>query len=323
MASENEVKSCRLNFMDTIQFALTVQRIFCISPFVKDGKTLVASQLLTGYSIVAIVSYVIAIVFSILCIKSQGFDWLDLSQGYLWIIIVCFEIVFTIVSFPILLLVCLVSKHRQIQLLSDIARMDEVLIAEFGVTFNPVYLRFVVSQRVEIFLCSTYFVYIFLLLHGALQNHNLTSLPFYVFVVAYILEQYVSALLFWAISNTALMLRSKYVVLTQIQDKMFRNPHVDITVTKRKLSTLMASFKDICFLVDLISQNIGAFFVIRMAHDFTLLTSQCYLIFYILTKNTSSRAITVVLHLVVYMMQNVMRIGVTTVTMSRTVDEVS
>lgn len=322
MQSQNDVQSCRLNFMDTINFPLLIQRILCISPFIRDGKKLISSHILTAYSICVMVGYVILIAVSIIQIKSVGFDWLDLSQGYLWIIIVCFELIFTVISFPLLLLFCLLSKHLQMKLLLEMSKIDDDLIQEFGVDFNHVYLRFVINQRVEIFSCSAYFAYIFYLLHCALQNHELSSLGFYIFAVAYVLEQYVCALLFWSLSNTALMLRSKLYMLTEIQENMYQNPSDNLRFTKRKLSTLMVTFKDICLIIDLISHSIGSMFVLQMAHDFTLLTSQCYIIFYIVTKSRSARAITVIMHIMVWMVQNVLRIGVTAVTMSGTVDEV-
>lgn len=325
MSTHADVKSCHINLFDAIKFPLFIQRILCISPFVRNGKHLVSSQITTAYSLCVIVGYILAIVFSVLQIHSNGFGWLDLSQGYLWIIIVCFELIIAVVSFPVVILFCLLSKHLQIELLTEIVRIDDVLIKEFGVDFNPIYLQFVHRQRGEMLICSIYFVYIYYTLHLVMQNHGLTLLGYYTFALAYILEQYVCALLFWSLSNSALLLRSKFVILNQIQEILYRNPYDknNAKVTKRKLSNLMVTFKDVCMIIDFISKSVGSMFVLQMAHDFTLLTSQCYIIFYILTKkNNGDMAIFVVANLLVWMMQNVMRIGLTAIAMSRTVDEV-
>lgn len=306
-----------------MKFPLLVQRIFCISPFIRDGKNLVSSQLLTAYTILVIIGYIVTIALSILQIQSRGFDWLDLSNGYLWIIIVCFELFFTVISFPILLFLCLVSKNKQMQLMTAISKIDDALIDEFDVNFHPVYLKFVISQRMQLFVCSTYFAYIYYTLRKALASHDLNTLGFHTFAVAYILEQYVSGLMFWSLSNIALILRSKFTLLKQIQEQMYHHPEENATMAKRKLSCLIVIFKDICQIIDMISQNVGSIFVLRMAHDFTLLTSQCYIIFYILSKNRTENGIIVVMHMFVWMLQNVLRIGLTSVMMSYTVDEVS
>lgn len=300
-----------------------VQRIFCLSPFVRSGNQLATSTSLTVYSWIVIVGYVVAIAASIVQINANGFDWLDLSQGYLWIIIVCFELFFTIVTFPILLVYCQYAKQLQMQTLMKIVHLDQVLIDEFDANFNPVYLRQMISQRVEIFIWSSYFAYIYVVLHGVLHKHGLTLLGFYTFALAYVLEQYVSGLLFWSISNSASILRSKFAMLKQIQQHVHRHPYTNATVTKRKLSTLMSTFKDICAIIDLISQSVGSMCVLRVAHDFTLMTSQCYLIYYFMTESGGTVEFVPVMNIMIWMLQNVVRIGMIAFTMSWTVDEVS
>lgn len=312
----------RITFWEVIKCPYYLQLIAGISPYVRKGNQLVSTTLVNVYSTLLIVLFVFFVTVSIRLIRDEGFEWLNFNHGYLWIIIVCFELTFTVITFPIMLVYCQFSKREQIWFIIKIEEIDSLLIDEFEVSFNQLYSSFRIRQYVELGGSSLYYIIIYLVLRSILQFYELTSIGFELFSIVYVWEQAISGLMTFSFMNSSIVLSSKFAMLKQIQQTIETNVCLSASVTKRKLSILMTTFKDVCQIIEMISQQTGVVLILRYSHDFTLLTSQCYMIYFLLTEYQDEWTMKKLMTFLVWMVQNVVRIGLTSYRMHSTVSEV-
>lgn len=321
-------------YLDAIRVPLRVQRLFGLSVFVHTAD----NQLRTSASITIgaclyIIAYLLAVVVSLLWIRSAGVDWpLARRHGYLWLIIATFEVGFTVGTYPVLLAFSLYTRPVQMAVLLRLHRLDERLSDTFAVDRRPFYARLVRNQNRQLIAWLLYYALLSGLLTALMSAHGYDAAGFALFAAAYQLEQCTTGLLTWTITNCVHVLADQFGALRTVQRTLMMRPPPPLadadgrTQLKRQLAVLMATFRDVCELIEQISDNMGAVFVLRYAHDFTLVTSQCYLVYWIVLENGARMdAATWALlgSVLLWMVQNVVRIGLTAMRMSQAVDEVS
>lgn len=342
-----------ISYLDVIRLPLLIQRVLCLSPFRRcrhDPQRLVTSVDITLYSCVYTAAYVLTVVVAVLMIRSDTIDWRSapFRQGYLWLIIGGFELSFTFVTHPLQLLFAQLTRDTQIRLLMHIVSLDERIRRTFDWSFDAFYASRIRRQTVEIGVWFCYFAALHGCLSAMMHAYGFSSAGFQLFALMYQLEQATTGLLSWTITNTLMVLCTKFETLRLVHGQMtMRSVLVSGMATmttngggcdggqlgrrddaqrmKRQLASLMKMFKELCDLIDALNDNMGAQMVLRYAHDFTMLVSQCYLIYCVVLENgwhMDASMWALVASTMLWMVQNVLRIGLTAMWAAKTVDEV-
>lgn len=327
-------KSAPITYLDAIRVPLLVQRVICLSPFRRRGDRLVSSAAITCYSVLYLAAFLATITVSSVLIYADEFAWhATIRHGYLWVIISTFEVIFTMTTYPVLLVYALLARNLQMETMMFVDALDGKLRRVFGVDLNRFYVGFVRRQNAELFAWLLYFAVMYAILTAVMQTNGFSSVGFALFAFTYQMEQCSTGLLSWSITNSMKVLWSKFGTLRRVQRQLMRAADAGqfagaggAVQLKRQLAVLMRTFKDLCDVIDKMSERMGALFVLRYAHDFTLVTSQCYLVYWLLAENgTAMGGSTWALlgSVVLWMWQNVARIGLTALWASWTVEEVS
>lgn len=308
------------NLFDSMRLQLFLQAACGISPFIRHGNRFVSSRWINVHTLVILLIFVFVVLTSLSDLSTEIPEWSG-EGSYLWGIIIVFELLFTNTAFPLLLLHSMFWKKEQMGFYNRIFALDEKFQQHFQVNLQPTH-RTLFKRSVGMFLIS--FVYFGgVLIIALLFYQSATSRTFVTYSIAYQVEQATTGVLSSAIINTALILKSRFKLLQMVKPTLLSSEG-DIASRKLRFSVWLYNFKELCGLVDMLSQNFGSILILRFAHDFTLITSQCYLIFWILFSVDSSNMNKLVYVSVVgyWMLQNIVKIGATTLVTHMTINEV-
>lgn len=318
-----------LTYLDSIAEPIFVQLLICISPFRRQGESLVTSTSITVYSCIYIFVYVMSAIVAILNIQatvSQVALQDILSYGYLTLVIAVLELAYTLCTFPMFLIAMQFTRQMQINVLLRIAKIDALLIAEFPeLDLQPFYVRLMRKQRIEMSLGAVYFAFMSCMLMWLLELFHFRSFGFQLFAVIYIVEQTSTGLVSWSYTNAVHVMWARFCHLGRAQEIIQED--ASAIVLKRRLSVLMGTFRDSCDLIESINGDMGLLLVIRVGHDFTLLLSQSYMLFWLIRTADMWQLFSgygvLMMAGALWMVQNVMRLLGSTFWTSRVVDEVS
>lgn len=333
MSPQSPPRGAPLTYLDAIRVPLYVQRIIGLSPFERRGDRLATSAAITCYAGLYLAAFLATIIASTVLTYTDELAWHEtLRHGYLWVIISTFEVMFTLTTYPVLLVFALLTRAVQMDIMMRLDAVDRQLGRVFGVDLTRFYVGFVRRQNAELYAWLLYFGVTYAILNAVLRTYGFDSVGFMLFAFTYQMEQCSTGLLSWTITNTMKVLWSKFVTLRRVQRQLMRADAAGefagaagTLQLKRQMAVLMRTFKDLCDVIDRMSESLGALFVLRYAHDFTLVTSQCYLVYWVLTENAASMGgctWALLASVLLWMWQNVARIGLTTLWASWTVDEV-
>lgn len=309
------------NFFDSMRVQLFLQAAFGISPFIRRGNRVVSSRWINAHSIVILIIFVFVVWTSIIEILKEVSGWTE-SGSYLWMIIIFFELIFTNTAFPLLIVHSLLWKKQQMDFFNRVFALDESMQQHFRINIQPTHRALFIRTIGMFLICFLYYgIITFFAIVGPLTSS--TENKFVTYSLAYQLEQIATGFLSSAVINAALILKSRFQLLQMVQ-LILLSSDGDIASRKLRLSVWLFNFKELCSLVDLFSQKFGAILIVRFAHDFTLLTSQCYLIFWIIFSVASSNAnkwgyVSLVCF---WMLQNIVKIGATAIVAQMTINEV-
>lgn len=312
-----------VTIFESIKFPLFLQRIIALSPFIQHGTELLSSWWSTIYSYVFLLSYLVTMLFSLYCLNAQNYEWVERSGGYLWTIIVYFEILFSNIAYTVMLIALERNKNQQIWFLNQIHEWDELCRVEFQIAFTNSYNRLRIRQYIELSLCVLYYGLIFLIIHIKLYSLDVYSVGVILFTVTYMTEQFSSGLMTWTVFNSVRLLYSKFHLLQEMQQNQFTTVHKhNLSLCKRKQLIIFKAFKKLCNAIDVLSREMGSIVIVRCAHDFTLATSQCYMIYWILLDNTGDEKYEFVLSVALWMAQNFFKMGGIAMVCHKTINEV-
>lgn len=309
------------NFFDSQRVQLFLQSFFGTSPFVRRGNRMVSSGWMTIQSSLILITYVVLVTICLSELMSELSGW-SINGGYLWVIIVAFELMFTNAAFPLLIIHSLIFKKRQIDFYNRMFDIDEKLQQHFKMDLRPLHRSIHIRNIGTALLCATYFGGITFIMLLTYFKFDLNSKSIAIYSLVYQYEQAATGMLSSAIINTTLILRSRFRLLQIAQPQLLNGNDVTATTRKLRFSVWLSTFKELCGLVDAVSENVGIILIVRVAHDFTLLTSQCYLIFWIYIDNTGTDKFVLVCLVLYWMLQNVVKIGVTALVNQVTINEV-
>lgn len=309
------------NFFDSQRVQLFLQTFYGMTPFVRRENRMVASGWMIVYSSLILLTYVILVSICISDLLSELSEW-SLNGGYLWVIIVSFELMFTNAAFPLLILHSLVFKKRQMDFYNKILDIDERLQQHFKMNLRPLHKAIQTRNIGTAVLCFAYYGGVSAIMTLAFFKFDSSSKGVALYSFVYQFEQMATGMLSSSIINTTLILRSRFRLLQLAHPLLLSGKDVSTTTRKLRFSVWLFTFKELCSLVDSISENVGVILIVRVAHDFTLLTSQCYLIFWIYIDNTGTDKFLYVCLVLYWMLQNLVKIGVTALVNQVTINEV-
>lgn len=310
--------------LEALNFQLFIQRMFCISPFTRRGTQLVSSFQTTLYTYGVLLAYVFVLVTSVWMMRADGIFERQFSYGYLWAIIGYFEFIFTNTLYIVCVVYVEMNKNHQIQLIHRMCQIDRTFQLHYKhlpLDYDSLRRR----QALVLFLCFLYYILVMAHILLVLVRNNLNTIGVVLFVFIYQIEQLCTGLVTVTIVNMLIIIKGRFKLLKSVStvvfdkdDKLGRNS----IATKLKLGQMLGLFKELCELINVINLNAGVVLFFRTAHDFTLATSQCYLMYWIMTGNFGSARYYIVATLFTWMAQNFVKFGATTFIAHSTIKEV-
>lgn len=303
---------------EAIRLQLWIQTIIGVSPFYINQKCdrIVRSRLAESYTILVGVAFVV-IVLLVSYISLSKFFTVIMEKSYLYGVIICFEFGFTNLTVPFIIVHSLVTKERHIDFFNRIHQLDTTFSNSFHIEMTDTYR----SQRNRsirfVAISITYYSIIAVLITLGLYFQDLTEFGIHLYSVSYQLEQSGTGILFSAMASVLYLLRLRFQLLHQIWRQQIQMAAITqhkskiITtdaLTKKRAAEWMFAFKELCLLLDLMSSTWGMVLIVRLMHDFTLLVSQMYMIYWILNDNADSEGLTYAVMIVFWMLQNVLKI---------------
>lgn len=292
--------------IEALKIQIYLEIIFGLAPFLIRKNQLKTSSKIETYYKCCLCSYPFLIGFMTYSSVTELKTWF-FSAGYLWVLISMFELVFTNVAFPLLVLQSFLWRHDQIQFWNQIIYIDKVLRTIFTINMLPTYnhLRFrniflLILTLIYYFVISMW-ILIKVVLTGALEVYTT------MFLIWYHMEQGLTGLMTTKIINKFLTIRTLFRRLEEAQIGMNRGGSNG--ELKEFISMWTDTFKQTCRLIDLLSKKVGMILLLRFAHDFTLLTSQSYLIYWSYIKFNGTKRWMYILMMIYWMWPNVMKIG--------------
>lgn len=315
-----------LTIYDNLGFPFKLQQITAISPYIRKGNTLRTSLISTTYSYAFLLTYLGSVALSFYFF--EDYTSIHLSDGYLWRIIIYFEIVFTNIVYPILLVALERKKQQQMWFISAVHEWDEMCRYEFQTNFTQIYNNLHFYQCTELIFCILYFSLLLLIFHIRLIALRTYTFSAILFSFTYIMEQFSIGVLTWVLNDSVRIILSKFDILHQIQRSNFpvmqtNKSNDKILFEKRKLVLILKAFKKLCYIIDVLSGELGSLVIILIAHDFTLVTSQCYMIYWIIFYNTVNDKTDFVVSILLWMIQNFIKLSCISITCQRAINKVS
>lgn len=296
-----------MKFLEAMKYQIVLQQFLLIAPFRVANNRVKSSVTHNVYIIFMTSCFLINIAIAAYIIRSgfDGSDKLRFGNGYLWGIIGIFELTFSNISFPILVIHTLINRCHQINFLNKICEIDETLNEKFGVDTNRLndYQRwrsyfFIVWSNLY-YWTLYYLTFVYVIPPDLYSKWGLMMI-----LVANQMEQSSMGLLTWTIIYYCTIIRIRFVMLESINMvEILRSENVK---RKRQLmATWLTVYQDLCRLIEKMNTGWGLVIATRYSHDFTLLISQMYLMYWIVEQGRQTYVFIFVLY---WSIQNVLKL---------------
>lgn len=319
--------TCQVRVMyllEALNFQLFLQRMFCISPLTRRGTQVISSSRTTVYTYGVLLIYVFVVATSVWMMRADGVFKRQFCNGYLWAIIGYFEFIFVNALYVVGVIYAVIQKNHQIQLINRICQIDNTLQLHYK-HLNLDYDALRRRQALVIFLFFLYYIVVMAHILLGLIRTNLNSIGVLLFALTYQVEQLSMGLVTVAFVNFMMLIKKRFNLLKSVStivfdkdDKFGRNSDA----TKLRLGQMLGLFKELCELINVLNRSVGVVLIFRTAHDFTLATSQCYLMYWILSDNFGSTKYYLIATLFIWMVQNFIKVGATSFIAHSTIKEV-
>lgn len=307
----------KLNLWDALKPTMIFQRVYCISPFQRVGNLLEPSLISSIYGLFSVILYYALMGYSAYLIIKVGNVVPLFQKSYIWAVIGGFEILFNNVGLIVLMILSEFKKKQQLSFLNQIYVIDETIKREFRMDMEIKYKSLYLQNVAAVLLCLIYYEGLTVCVLYFLYGYGLTSSGLYIFAFLYQYEQISSGTMSLTYINYVLLIRERFRILKNIQVQLTNESNV------LKISKLFLTYKDLCSLIELVNDNYGITLIIRIAHDFTLTTSQVYLISWVFMDSSVTNKIELIMCITLWMIQNIVKIGFTTLSAELTVKEVN
>ncbi|XP_037044662.1 putative gustatory receptor 2a [Bradysia coprophila] len=329
-----ESKKNKYNLWDALNVTFNVQRFFCTFPLSRQGNQIVPSPFATCYSIVSMIVYINVLTLAVYVLRTEQTtknvqpveSEKRLSNSYLMILIVIFELVFNNVAILVIVLFSHIKQNSQIRFLQKLYDIDLVIMDELKMDINYQRLRgMCYSAYIAIFI---YFAALNCYLFYKLHAFNSLTPGVAFMATLYQFQQSATAITTWTYVNYVTLVWNRFILIRKRQEdlskekKMLLKTGVKYTENVSLLSTLLMSYKELCSCIDVLNNLSGSILILMIAHDFTLTTSQVYLISWIIMDNYGEDKFELAFAVFLWMFPNLVKMGLTTFFTDITVDEV-
>lgn len=301
------------DFWKSLQINLFFQRVHGVSPFtIKNGK-LVSSWRITLAIFLGFIIYIILMSFSLYSlIRHNFFHNIFFSNGYLFAIIGCFEIGFSNFSYILLVIFGSLTKHKQIAFINALYKIDAILGEKFNEIFIDYHWQRQLSAIKIVFTVIYYNSLTFMLLMKFYQYQMLT-IPLTIFTLCYEHNQMSSSMQNSCYINLVQQIRIRFLAIKKLAKQLLLiGKQSDIENEKimiQKILTLIQTYKKLTDMMNVLNQNANVTLMLRYIHDFTLTTSQIYLIFWIIIdEHDADDEMAIIFYIIFWMAQNVYKL---------------
>lgn len=315
-----------VTFFGAIKFPLRLQRVYLISPFELKDDRLKGTRLQTSLTYISLIMYYVILCASLYILWKEGAVQQNKPSTYLWNVIAVFEFLFTNLSHPLLVIFAERTKEVQILFYNRLKEMDDQILIDFEVFID--YRKFRTRVRYAIGSVLAYYDIAFVFALVILYRLTARSYGLLLFLVTYQLEQLTSGLMSFSYHLSVILIRERFKVLSDVAVDMqtIVVDNADIEKRCRHICRLLKAFKEMCITVDILNDVSGPMVLIRTAHDFTLATSQCYLICWILLEqadDSNGQKVSLVVAVVIWLLQNLMKVGLSAGVTALAISQVS
>lgn len=306
--SRQDSKKNKLNLWDGLSISFVVQRSICIFPFIRRGNEIIHSVLASIYSFISVVVYFCSFTLALYILQNEQTTKQvesvresddNFSKSYLMIVIAVFELVFNNVGILVIFSFSYIKKNIHVKFLQKVFDVDLVLLDELKMDINYNRLR-IMGYLAYISIFLYYLGLNSYLSYKLSQSHQLTAGVAFI-ATLYQFEQSTTAVTTWNYVNYVMLIHQRFVLIRKRQEelvkekKMILKSGMKYAENVSLLSTLLITYKELCSCIDVLNDLCGSVLILRIAHDFTLTTSQVYLISWIIMDNTGSVIITIIL----------------------------
>lgn len=314
-----------MKVLNSIRYLVGIQTFFCIAPYCIRGGRVITSAFTTIWCIVVGCGFLLVVWYSAQTSLAAHPINMHFQNGYLWGIIAMFELTFTNVAYPALVAHAFVTRRQQMRFLNQIATMDEELESELGVSAGLMNQRLRLAVMSFMFVTFVYFntLWFGLIIQLGTMRHTF-DFGVLMFLICNQMEQFVMGLLTWSMVTHMMLLRCRFKLLRQVHLPVQYKKGlelVDVRAIRIRMVRSLSVYKRLVVLMDDFSRIMGNVMLLRFAHDFTLLVSQMYIVYYILSVYEPNHFQSIVF-VVLWSLQNVVKILVTALAAHLTVLEV-
>lgn len=297
-------------FWWSIQFTLFFQRIHGLSSFTIQKNKPIHSWFLTIFSFLQLILLVGSTAWSIYMIIAKDSIKHFFDSGYLWGVIIIFELIVSNIFYILMIIHCEYNKIDRMTYLELICEMDVELFEHFDVQPNYKKQRwFGLFMALSVML---YFQMLRIIAIGYFTNANMVSIESMILINCYILEQVSVSIESIAYIVQIKIIAERFYLIEKIQQHIVVNQdQIDLVDYTQKVSILFKSFRKLCNAIVNINSKSGILLVFQYAHDFTLTTSQCYVIFWIFIDNPGDDRYVYIVNIFIWMIHNASKIFAT------------
>lgn len=316
-----------VTFFGAIKFPLRLQQNYLISPFALKDDRLLVTTFRTSLTYVCLLLYYVLLFASLYIVWNEGIVQQNKPDTYLWNVIAVFEFLFTNLSHPVLVIFAERTKEVQILFYNRLKEMDEHILNDFEVVIDYQKFRTIVRYAIGSVLAyyDVAFVFALVLLY---RTAEFRSYGLLMFLFTYQLEQLTSGLMSFSYHLSVILIKERFSVLNEVAKGMQRKllDNADEEKRCRQICKLLKAFKEMCTNVDILNDVSGPMVLIRTAHDFTLATSQCYLICWIVLEqanDSDGKKLSLLVAVVIWLIQNLLKTAISAVVTALALNKVS
>lgn len=308
---------------NSLKISLFIQRVYCLSPFYLSGSKLQTPWPIQAYIHIYLAVYIAIIAISVYYLQIFATLKQFLPSGFMWIALSGCEFFLTNITFVLVVVFLNAKRIIQMNLLHRIATVDNRMHRHFGVEVNFWRLRRYnnIAWIVMLLYYQGFAVVVTIIV---IRSNLIRLIPF---VFAYQFQQATASGFTFLLVNYMLILRARIVLVRDVFNAIWKEYAIAVNRRQKdavlqRLSVTYQVFKELCELVQVIDGAFGLVALVRIAHEFTLLNTQLYLVFWIARDVQDFSDLWYIVMALVWMLPNVIKIGCTTVTVESTLSEV-
>lgn len=335
MSIKNSDKD-KFNLWDGLSITFIVQRYFSIFPLKRQGNEIVHSFFATIYSIFSAICYFSLLALALYVMYTEQMTKSvrtarrqsdeNFSKSYLIVVIAVFELIFNNVGIIVMIAFSHLKKNCHMLFLRKLYDIDLIIVNELKMDINYRQLR--VKCYVAYTMIFTYYTFLMCYVFSKLNDFRHLTPGVGLLTLLYQFEQSATGIMTWSYISYVMLLYHRFVFIKQCQENVVKERDILLksgigyTENIPVLSTLLVTYKELCSCIDVLNDLSGSILILRIAHDFTLTTSQVYLISWIVMDNNGEDKFDMIRTICFWMFPNIVKMVLTTLLTEKTIDEV-